>query len=162
MRAIFPVVCLYVIPGHFSMRFPAAFAFPNCSAFCRMVRTSSLKELWLTAPAGRLSPWEQARALALRDVYRELHDGRNLSDEVSAHFHPCVDRCTTYQAIFRCKVICGLSHHLVGVCLTRAQPDLYSIGSGSVRNHSLVYAEPSGTACGTVRISMKPRKIAAW
>ena len=41
-----------------------------------MVRTSSLKELWLTAPAGRLSPWEQARALALRDVYRELHDGR--------------------------------------------------------------------------------------
>ena len=41
-----------------------------------MVRTSSLKELWLTAPTGRLSPWEQARALALRDVYRELHDGR--------------------------------------------------------------------------------------
>ena len=24
------------------------------------------------------------------------------------------------QAIFRCIVICGLSHHLVGVCLTRA------------------------------------------
>ena len=145
MRAIFPAVCIYVTP---------------CHACVSQQPSHSQTAAPFAGWCGRL-PSEQARALALRDVYRELHDGRNLSDEVSAHFHPCVDRCTTYQAIFRCKVICGLSHHLVGVCLTRAQPDLYSIGSGSVRNHSLVYAEPSGTACGTVRISMKPRKIAA-
>ena len=36
----------------------------------------ALQEAWLAAPAGNLCPWQQARALALRDASRELHDGR--------------------------------------------------------------------------------------
>ena len=33
----------------------------------------SLRDLWLAAPPGRLCPWQQARALALREASRELH-----------------------------------------------------------------------------------------
>ena len=36
----------------------------------------SLRDLWLTAPQGRLSPWEQAKALGLREASRVLHNGR--------------------------------------------------------------------------------------
>ena len=115
-----------------------------------MVRTSSLKELWLTAATGRLIPWEQARALALRDVYRELHDGRNLSDEVSAHFHPCVDRCTTYQAILRRKVICGVRTILLAYALPGHNPicfssemEAYETTAWHMRNRREPRAEPS-------------------
>ena len=31
---------------------------------------SALRQLWLSAPPGRMSPWQQARALALREVSR--------------------------------------------------------------------------------------------
>ena len=30
----------------------------------------ALRQMWLTAPPGRMSPWQQARALALREVSR--------------------------------------------------------------------------------------------
>ena len=48
------------------------------AAVVRMASTNNthLRNLWLSAPHGRLSPWQQARALALRDVSRELHAGR--------------------------------------------------------------------------------------
>ena len=36
----------------------------------------ALRDAWLHAPVGRLSAWQQARALALREVSRELHAGR--------------------------------------------------------------------------------------
>ena len=35
-----------------------------------------LKDLWLSATPGRLSPWQQAKALALREVNMELHGGK--------------------------------------------------------------------------------------
>lgn len=36
----------------------------------------SLRDAWLCAPAGRLCAWQQARALALREVSKEFHAGR--------------------------------------------------------------------------------------
>ena len=38
-----------------------------------------LRDLWLQAPAGRLSAWEQAKALALREASRELHGRTQLA-----------------------------------------------------------------------------------
>ena len=35
-----------------------------------------LRDVWLHAQHGRLSAWEQAKALALREASRELHRGR--------------------------------------------------------------------------------------
>ena len=35
-----------------------------------------LKDLWLSAIPGHLSPWQQAKALALREVNMELHGGK--------------------------------------------------------------------------------------
>ena len=43
-----------------------------------------LRSLWLSAPHGRLSPWQQARALALREASRELHSGRTQLEWVAA------------------------------------------------------------------------------
>jgi hypothetical protein len=34
-----------------------------------------MRAYWRSAPAGRLCPWEQAKALALREVYKKLNDG---------------------------------------------------------------------------------------
>ena len=45
---------------------------------------SALRQLWLSAPPGRMSPWQQARALALREVSRELHAGRTQLEWVAA------------------------------------------------------------------------------
>ena len=42
--------------------------------FAKM-KQECLHKLWLSAPEGRLSPWEQAKALALREASRMLHDG---------------------------------------------------------------------------------------
>ena len=42
--------------------------------FAKM-KQECLRKLWLSAPEGRLSPWEQAKALALREASRMLHDG---------------------------------------------------------------------------------------
>ena len=36
----------------------------------------SLRAFWLDAPEGRLCPWEQAKALGLREASRELHGGK--------------------------------------------------------------------------------------
>ena len=41
--------------------------------FAKM-KQECLRKLWLSAPEGRLSPWEQAKALALREASRMLHD----------------------------------------------------------------------------------------
>ena len=46
--------------------------------------SSALRQLWLSAPPGRMSPWQQARALALREVSRELHTGRTQLEWVAA------------------------------------------------------------------------------
>ena len=37
---------------------------------------AALRDLWLSAPAGRMSAWQQAKALGLREASRELHKGR--------------------------------------------------------------------------------------
>ena len=42
----------------------------------REMSQSALRDAWLSAPAGRLCPWQQARALALREASRTLHNGR--------------------------------------------------------------------------------------
>ena len=55
--------------------FVAIFAFE--SSVSEMPTSESLSALWLSAPPGRLSPWQQARALALRDASREIHGGRS-------------------------------------------------------------------------------------
>ena len=44
--------------------------------FPAMAKQQSLRELWLSAQHGRMSPWEQAKALALREACRELHGGK--------------------------------------------------------------------------------------
>ena len=44
----------------------------------------AFRSLWLSAPHGRLSPWQQARALALREASRELHSGRTQLEWVAA------------------------------------------------------------------------------
>ena len=36
-----------------------------------------LRDAWLKAPPGRLCAWQQARALALREVSKMLHKGRS-------------------------------------------------------------------------------------
>ena len=36
----------------------------------------SLRSFWLHAQDGRLCPWEQAKALGLREASRELHKGK--------------------------------------------------------------------------------------
>ena len=41
-----------------------------------MAASDALRDLWLAAPHGRLCPWQQARALALREASRELHKNR--------------------------------------------------------------------------------------
>ena len=43
----------------------------------------ALRDAWLHAPVGRLSAWQQARALALREVSRELHAGRAQLDWIA-------------------------------------------------------------------------------
>ena len=37
---------------------------------------ATLKELWLGGQDGRLSPWEVAKALGLREASKELHGGQ--------------------------------------------------------------------------------------
>ena len=36
----------------------------------------SLCQFWLSAPDGRLCPWEQAKALALREACKVVHNGK--------------------------------------------------------------------------------------
>ena len=56
--------------------------FVSCSAdtdpdpFAMAKKQQLLKDLWLSATPGRLSPWQQAKALALREVNMELHGGK--------------------------------------------------------------------------------------
>ena len=56
--------------------------FVSCSAgtdpgpFAMAKKQQNLKDLWLSATPGRLSPWQQAKALALREVNMELHGGK--------------------------------------------------------------------------------------
>ena len=52
--------------------------FPACCSCFTMssANNTDLRALWHSAPHGRLSPWQQARALALREASRELHAGR--------------------------------------------------------------------------------------
>ena len=44
--------------------------------FAMAKKQQLLKDLWLSAIPGRLSPWQQAKALALREVSMELHGGK--------------------------------------------------------------------------------------
>ena len=56
--------------------------FVSCSAgtdpgpFVMAKKQQNLKDLWLSATPGRSSPWQQAKALALREVNMELHGGK--------------------------------------------------------------------------------------
>ena len=45
---------------------------------------AALEAMWLSAPHGRLCPWQQARALALREASRELHSGRTQLEWIAA------------------------------------------------------------------------------
>ena len=40
------------------------------------VDQTTLQQLWRSAPVGRLSAWEVAKALGLREASKELHDGQ--------------------------------------------------------------------------------------
>ena len=44
---------------------------------------AALCEAWLSAPAGRMSAWQQAKALGLREASRELHKGRAQLDWIA-------------------------------------------------------------------------------
>ena len=47
---------------------------PLCSPHsCFSDPNMALREAWLSAPEGRLCPWQQARALALREASAEIH-----------------------------------------------------------------------------------------
>ena len=48
-----------------------------------MVASTHLQALWLRAPDGCLSPWQQARALAFREASRELHGGKDMLDWIA-------------------------------------------------------------------------------
>ena len=41
-----------------------------------MASQTTLSELWRSAPHGRLSPWEVAKALGLREASKEIHGGQ--------------------------------------------------------------------------------------
>ena len=41
-----------------------------------MVAQELLRNFWLTSPPDRLSPWEQAKALGLREASKEIHRGK--------------------------------------------------------------------------------------
>ena len=41
-----------------------------------MTAQELLRNFWLSCPPGHLSPWEQAKALGLREASKELHDGK--------------------------------------------------------------------------------------
>ena len=47
------------------------------TAIClfRQMSQETLREMWLHAPGGRLSAWQQALAVGLREASRELHGG---------------------------------------------------------------------------------------
>ena len=49
-----------------------------------MPASEALRDLWLAAPHGRLCPWQQARALALREASRELHKGHTQLEWIAA------------------------------------------------------------------------------
>ena len=72
-------VCCQICIAH--EPYPASF-FVSCSAdtdpgpFVMAKKQQNLKDLWLSATPGRLSPWQQAKALALREVNMELHGGK--------------------------------------------------------------------------------------
>ena len=49
----------------------------NCILkFPRAMDQDSLRCLWLHGQEGRLSPWEQAKALGLREASRDIHHGK--------------------------------------------------------------------------------------
>ena len=48
---------------------------------------AGLRKYWLSAPEGRLTPWEQAKALGLREAYKELHNGEVNVAWVAARVH---------------------------------------------------------------------------
>ena len=58
--------------------FPSTFKRQACtSAACRSaISQDTLRELWLGGQHGRLCPWEQAKALGLRQASREIHGGK--------------------------------------------------------------------------------------
>ena len=67
----------------------AAIALNTCGsqpreAMSAAALNTSLEAMWLSAPLGRLSPWQQSRALVLREVSRELHAGRTQLEWVAA------------------------------------------------------------------------------
>ena len=43
-----------------------------------------VRSLWLDEQHGRLSAWEQAKALGLREASREIHDGKSQLEWVAA------------------------------------------------------------------------------
>ena len=45
------------------------------SARCADMRQGTLQELWHAAPPGRLSPWQQAFAMGLREASKEIYGG---------------------------------------------------------------------------------------
>ena len=49
-----------------------------------MATSRDLEALWLAGRPGSLCPWQQARALALREVSQELHKGRSQLSWIAA------------------------------------------------------------------------------
>ena len=64
-----------------------------------MPSSDTLRTLWLSAPPGRLSPWQQAKALALREVSRGLHNGRTQLEWIAARVEKVGGGCPRKPAL---------------------------------------------------------------
>ena len=74
------------------------------AAVVRMAASANnahLRSLWLSAPHGRLSPWQQARALALREASRELHAGRTQLEWIAARVEKVGGGCPGQDALHK-------------------------------------------------------------
>ena len=69
-------MCIAHEPYQASLFFVSCSAGTDPSPFAMAKKQQNLKDLWLSATPGRLSPWQQAKALALREVNMELHGGK--------------------------------------------------------------------------------------
>ena len=62
--------CCWVVLSELQVA-TAAFAHPGIA-----MDQEGLRAFWLHAQDGRICPWEQAKALGLREASRELHKGK--------------------------------------------------------------------------------------
>ena len=81
-----------------------------------------LRSLWLTAPPGRLSPWEQARALGLREASKLIFDG-----EVNKTWSTAGAQRGTFTQE---DIAVGLGSHRLQEPVRRLRPNLDACAGG--------------------------------